>query len=258
MKRFGLLGYPLIHSGSPHYFTEKFLKEGIVNASYELFPVADLSRFRDWLNEQDEISGLNVTIPYKTSILPLLDELDPLANDIGAVNTVTISRKTGNLWLKGFNTDVYGFLNSLPKPLNHSHALVLGTGGASRAVTYVLKHLGIRFLFVSRQPNPPLTIGYREITRKIIREYTLIINTTPLGMVPDFQFLPAIPYEWIDDHHFLYDLIYNPPETAFLAKGKRKHAHIQNGISMLYLQAEQAFNIFFPTTSAPSSGDPHL
>lgn len=243
MKKLGLIGYPLSHSFSKRYFQEKFLKQGIQGYEYELYSLESISLFPELLNKETHLVGLNVTIPYKQSILPYLDELSQAAQQIGAVNTILI--KNGKKI--GYNTDYIGFQESLISfvgdQLSKIQALVLGTGGASKAVQEALKSLQIPFLLVSREASD-LAICYQNLQAKHLQEHLLIINTTPLGMYPDTEKFPDIPYEAISKEHFLYDLVYNPAETIFLKKGKEKSAKTKNGLEMLYLQAEAAWKIW--------------
>lgn len=238
-KLFGLIGYPLEHSFSKKYFTQKFEKEKI-NARYENFPLKSIREFPE-LIKNNSFSGMNVTIPYKQEVIPYLDELSDEAAKIGAVNTI---RFMGGK-LQGNNTDCHGFeMSLLPflKP-NHQKALVLGTGGASKAVVYVLDKLGISWKYVSRNPVEG-GYTYGELTREIVESYPVIINTSPLGMYPKTDSCPELDYEGITSGHLLYDLVYNPEETLFLKKGKEKGAAIKNGLEMLYLQAEKAWEIW--------------
>ncbi|MBK6276450.1 MAG: shikimate dehydrogenase [Saprospirales bacterium] len=241
MKQFGLIGYPLSHSFSKGYFAEKFAKENIVDCKYDVFPLEKIEDFVELCNDKKNLIGLNVTIPYKEKIIPFLDELDETAANIGAVNTIKFS----NGKEIGYNSDAYGFEMSL-KPLlkqHHTKALILGTGGASKAVEYVLRKLGISFQYVSRNKNEK-AISYEELNEAIIQHSKLIINTTPIGMYPNIDTAPDIPYNFITDKHLLYDLIYNPEETLFLKKGKEKGAQTKNGLEMLYLQAERSWEIW--------------
>lgn len=240
-KIFGLIGYPLSHSFSKGYFIEKFKREGIADCAYELFPLSDISLFPALLQEQPNLVGLNVTIPHKEAVIPYLNELDEEAREIGAVNTITIrSGKT-----KGYNTDVYGFEASFRKHLqpHHQRALVLGTGGASKAVLHVLRKWGIPYLLVSRTGGEG-KISYNDLTPELLESHTIIINTSPLGMYPKVEACPELPYEALTPQHYLYDLIYNPAETIFLRKGKEAGAITENGLEMLHLQAEKAWEIW--------------
>jgi len=257
VRYYGLIGFPLTHSFSGNYFAGKFKKEGITDASYDLYPLEDVNAFADLLKHKPELTGLNVTIPYKETIIPFLHELDETARAIGAVNTILISKGSDSvnaLILKGYNTDVYGFRQSI-KPFLESHherALILGTGGASKAVAYVLRNIGVDCYFVSREKktlNPERTpdskhFVYGEINEYVMKHFPLIINTTPVGMYPAVDNCPALPYEFITPSHFLFDLIYNPEETRFLAEGRKRGALTLNGLSMLQQQAEKAWEIW--------------
>ena len=245
MRFFGLIGKSLEHSFSPVYFKEKFEREGIQDSYYQLFPLKTIDEFNQLINDFSELTGVNVTIPYKQSIIPFLDEIDSNAKEIGAVNTIKFERINSKLILKGFNTDYLGFMDSLKPYLKECHksALILGTGGSSAAVAYALKIMGINYIKVSRTPVKEV-LSYKELTEEIIREYNLIINTTPLGMFPDVETYPIIPYSAISKNHILFDLIYNPIKTVFLKKGEEKGATIINGAEMLISQAEYAWKIW--------------
>lgn len=240
-KLYGLIGFPLSHSFSKGYFTEKFAREGIADSVYELFPLAHIGQFPALLETQPELVGLNVTIPYKESVIPFLQALDEEAAEIGAVNTITIRDGL----TKGYNTDVYGFEMSFSKHLKpvHQRALILGTGGASKAVLFTLKKLGIPYTLVSRTSGKD-QLTYSDITPEILDAYKIIINTSPLGMYPKTEEYPALPYEALGSDHYLYDLIYNPSETAFMKKGIAAGAVVENGLEMLHLQAEKAWEIW--------------
>ncbi|WP_237685910.1 shikimate dehydrogenase family protein [Flagellimonas profundi] len=240
MNRFGLLGRNISYSFSQGYFTQKFKKLGLEDHSYENFDIKQIDEVKSILSDTS-LKGLNVTIPYKQDIIPYLDELDPKAAKIGAVNTIQFS-KTG---LKGYNTDAYGFQKSLEPFLqpHHTKALVLGTGGASKAVRFVLDELGITSTYVSRNKKEGQYI-YGELDESIIKENTLIINCTPLGTFPNIEDKPALPYQHIGPEHLLYDLIYNPEKTRFLALGEANGATICNGLKMLEQQAEKAWEIW--------------
>jgi len=243
MKVYGLIGYRLSHSFSKKYFSEKFKKENITGCVYENFPLESIQEFPKLLKETAGINGCNITIPYKEEVIVYLDELDVAAKEIGAVNVVKIL-PDGRL--KGYNSDYYGFKTSLEKfiPLQKKHsALILGTGGAAKAVAVVLKDLSIPFQYVSRNKIENGTI-YNDLNEKIIKEHTIIINTSPLGMYPDVETYPAIPYQFLTDEHYLYDLVYNPEVTAFMQKGKAFGAHVENGLGMLIGQAEKAWEIW--------------
>ena len=236
MRHYGIIGYPLHHSFSAKYFSEKFEQEGI-EAEYSLYPIGmeDLRlKIEDLFHRLD---GMNVTMPYKQTIIPYLDRLDETAEAVGAVNVV--HKRVG------YNTDCIGFMESI-KPLLRAFdrkALVLGTGGASKAVCYGLKQLGIATTLVSRTPKDGM-IGYSDLTEGLMAEHTIIVNCTPLGMVPDTESYPPIPYELISAQHLLFDCIYNPEETVFLRKGRAQGAKTQNGIEMLYGQAKAAWKIW--------------
>ncbi|MBU2975821.1 shikimate dehydrogenase family protein [Zobellia sp. B3R18] len=239
--RFGLVGKDISYSFSRGYFTQKFADLGLEDHSYENFDFQAIEEIQDVLDNNSDIKGMNVTIPYKQEVMPFLTELDPEAEKIGAVNTIQFS-KNG---LKGFNTDAYGFKNAMApflKP-HHTKALILGTGGASKAVAYVLGELGISYIFVSRNPGKN-KISYDQVTEEVLKEHTILINCTPLGTHPNIEQRPALPYEFITDQHFLFDLIYNPEKTAFLTAGEAKGAQISNGLRMLELQADRSWEIW--------------
>lgn len=244
MKQFGLIGYPLGHSFSHAFFAEKFEREGI-EAEYLNFAIPSIEEFPHIIETHDKLEGLNVTIPYKLQVIPFLDELSPAAQAIGAVNVVKIVRNCGEVRLEGHNADVIGFCDSL-KPLlkpQHTNALILGTGGASRAVDYGLRSLGIEPTFVSRTPREG-QLSYADLTADIIDSHKLIVNTTPLGMHPKTDACPAVPYPLLTAKHLLYDLVYNPEETLFLRKGREAGAETKNGLEMLHLQALASWNIW--------------
>lgn len=247
MRTFGLIGYPLAHSFSKKFFTEKFQEEGIAGHQYELFPIENIAAVVSLIAADDSLSGLNVTIPHKVGVMAYLNELDPAAETIGAVNCISIQHQDGKTWLKGYNTDAYGFQESLRPYLkkHHTHALILGDGGAAKAVKYVLDQLQLTYLSVVRSAAPD-AILYSELTAEIFQQYQVIINTTPLGTFPNTEAAPAIPYEWITDQHLAYDLVYNPEETEFLKRAKAKGAAIKNGFEMLQLQAERSWFIWNP------------
>lgn len=235
MRHYGIIGYPLHHSFSAKYFNGKFATSNI-DAEYSLYPLNELTGER--VNElMRSLDGMNVTLPYKQAIIPYLDRLDETAEVIGAVNV--IYKRVG------YNTDCLGFMESI-RPLVRpydKHALVLGTGGASKAVCYGLRKLGIVPTLVSRTPQTGM-LGYADLTEAIMAEHTIIVNCTPLGMYPDMDSCPPIPYEHITARHLLFDCVYNPEETLFLSKGKAQGATIRNGIEMLYGQAKAAWRIW--------------
>lgn len=241
MPLYGLIGYPLSHSFSKKYFTEKFEREGLMNYRYELFPIAAINELTDLLQHQPEISGLNVTIPYKEQVLPFLNETDEVVEKIQACNCIRIQ----NGRLKGFNTDVIGLEASLKTHLkpHHKKALILGTGGSSKAAEFVLEKLKIAFKYVSRKASADY-YSYEQLTPGIIAGYQLIINTTPVGMYPDINVAPRIPYEGITANHYLFDLVYNPERTLFLKKGEERGAVVKNGYDMLLIQAEESWKIW--------------
>jgi len=246
MKLYGLIGKSLDHSFSHSYFKEKFEKEGIDNAYYNLYPLQNIDEFNQLVSEFSDLSGLNVTIPYKTEIIPFLDYLDDAAKEIGAVNTIKFKSENGKLQLFGYNTDYLGFWESL-KPFlkeHHKKALILGTGGSSKAVSYALKQANISHLFVSRNANQKDLISYNQLNEQLLQEYTIIINTSPLGMFPKIDEYPNIPYEFLSPKHILFDLIYNPNQTIFLKKGQEQGADIKSGLEMLKIQANYSWKIW--------------
>ncbi|MEC8833041.1 MAG: shikimate dehydrogenase [Bacteroidota bacterium] len=240
MYRYGLLGRNISYSFSQGYFTQKFKDLGLTDHSYENFDIQHISEFKNVL-VQKNLKGLNVTIPYKQDVIPYLDELDSKAAKIGAVNTIQFSEKG----LKGFNTDAYGFKKSLEPFLqaHHTHALILGTGGASKAVRFVLDELGIANTYVSRTKKEG-QLTYEELDKTLMEQNTLIVNCTPLGTYPNIENKPELPYQFIGNGHLLYDLIYNPEKTSFLSIGEANGAAICNGLKMLEQQAEKAWEIW--------------
>lgn len=244
MRRFGLIGKTLEHSFSARYFNRKFTAENLHSCRYDLYPLSSPEALRTLITEVKTLAGLNVTIPFKTTIIPYLDQLDDVAREAGAVNTIRINREKGRIFLKGFNTDVWGFVQTAKPFFALENALVLGTGGAARAVSLVLRKRNVNFLMVSRNPSLPGEIGYEQITEEILRKYLFIINATPLGMYPHTDKMPELDYRHITRSHVLYDLIYNPPVTGFLSKGKQQGATTMNGLRMLILQAEKSWEIW--------------
>lgn len=241
---YGLLGYPLGHSFSRNYFNNKFEAEDI-DAEYINFEIPDINMLMEVISEYYNLNGLNVTIPYKEQVIPFLDELDEDAANIGAVNVIKIIHKNNDLILKGYNSDVVGFCDSI-SPLIKPHikkALILGTGGAAKAVCYGLKKLGIESQFVSRKKTEN-TITYPEINKDIIDEHHIIVNTTPLGLYPNVDDCPDIPYELLTEKHLCYDLLYNPDETLFMKNAKGYGATVKNGLEMLLLQAFVSYEIW--------------
>lgn len=241
MKRYGLIGHPLKHSQSRFYFNEKFEYEGL-DCRYQHFDIKSLEELHDVMAKYPDLCGFNVTIPYKESIIPLLDEIDPIAKEVGAVNVVTIIDGK----LKGYNTDVYGFEQLLNRAINGrdaSHALILGTGGASKAVQYVLKQKGIPYSIVSRDAAKG-DYTYDALTDEVLKANPLIINTTPVGMFPQVDNFPDLHYQGLTKKHTLIDLIYNPRETAFMELGRTWGAKVYNGLQMFEEQAKRTWEIF--------------
>ena len=249
MRQFGLIGYPLSHSFSQKFFTEKFLQENIVNAKYDNFPIPSMESFAGLWKENPNLEGLNVTIPYKKEVIPFLQHSSAVVQEINACNC--IRKFNGELY--GYNTDVIGFEKSLLPFLqpHHTHALILGTGGAAAAVQWVLEKLKIQFQIVSRKGNAieannemKAYLSYDQLAASVIESHTLIINTSPLGMYPNTNEAPPIAYEGITAQHHLYDLVYNPIETLFMKNGLAKGATVQNGLAMLHIQAEESWAIW--------------
>ena len=237
MDKYGLIGFPLGHSFSISYFNEKFANENI-DAHYINFEIPSINNLKEVLASNPELKGLNVTIPYKERVIPFLDVISNEAKAIGAVNVIQITHKGKKIILKGYNSDVIGFRNSIEPMLEpyHHKALILGTGGASKAINYGLQSIGLETLFVSRTKKAHC-ITYEDVTPEVIREYNVIINCTPVGMYPHVNECPPLPYEAMDSHTLLYDLIYNPDITLFMFKGKQQKATVKNGLEMLLLQA---------------------
>lgn len=245
MDLYGIIGNPLTHSFSPRFFTEKFLKERI-DAQYLKFEITSISHFQDVVREHAELKGLNVTIPYKEVVIPFLDSIDPQAEEIGAINVIKFIKEDGAIRLVGYNSDIIGFQNSITPLLNadiHKKALILGTGGASKAVAKALDNLGVEFTYVSRSAKSGQLV-YEDLNRDIIQDNTIIINTSPLGTFPEVDEAADIPYHFLTPEHLLYDLVYNPAETKFLRLGKAQGAIIKNGAEMLELQALAAWDIW--------------
>ena len=242
MRKFGLIGYPLGHSFSGSYFRDKFKLEQITGCVYSNYEIETISGLQEILKDP-ELEGLNVTIPYKESVIPFLHKKDPVVAAIGASNCIRIRDGI----LTGFNTDVIGFEKSLIEKLSDKdkYALILGTGGSSKAVAWVLQQKGIHFLSVSRKPDGKTNqISYRDLNRELIQKYTLVINTTPLGMFPKTSTCPELPYEFIGADHYFFDLVYNPSKTIFLEKGEIAGARVKNGSDMLAIQAEASWDIW--------------
>lgn len=237
MDKYGLIGFPLGHSFSISYFNQKFKDEDI-DAVYENFEIPSIDLLAEVLDSNPELKGLNVTIPYKQKVMEYLDNISPEARAIGAVNVIKVIHEGKKIKLKGYNSDVIGFTQSIEPMLErfHKKALILGTGGASKAIDYGLKSLGLDTVFVSRYQRPG-TIQYESITPDVIKEYNVIVNCTPLGMFPKTEEYPLLPYEAMDSRTILYDLIYNPDETLFMKRGAAYGANVKNGLEMLLLQA---------------------
>jgi len=242
-KVFGLLGKHISYSFSRGYFAKKFEVLDLKKHEYRNFDIQDIADFPSILKKELFLKGMNVTIPYKEEIIQHLDILDKTAKEIGAVNTIKFTKR-GNL--KGYNTDVVGFENSISPYLkgHHKFALILGTGGASKAVAYALKRNKIQYKFVSRNPLGKEQISYEDLTKEVVSKYHVIVNCTPIGTSPDIHLSPNIPYQFLTAQHLLFDLIYNPEISAFLSKGKEKGASIKNGYEMLEMQAEESWRIW--------------
>ena len=246
MDIYGLIGYPLGHSFSAGYFNEKFVAEGI-DAKYVNFEIPSIKEFKEVVENTRNLKGLNVTIPYKEQVIPLLDDLDnDTAKRIGAVNVIKIIRNGKKTKLVGYNSDIVGFTQSIEPFVedHHQQALILGTGGASKAIYYGLQDLGIESKFVSRTKKADNIIAYQDLTPEVMASHHIIVNCTPLGMYPKINECPDIPYDLLTPQHLLYDLLYNPDETLFMKKGKQKGAVVKNGLEMLLLQAFAAWEIW--------------
>lgn len=244
MKTYGLIGYPLGHSFSRGYFTDYF-EQNNVEAEYKNFEIPCIEALNEVLNSEATLQGFNVTIPYKQEVFPFLSDIDEAARSIGAVNVVKVTHREGGLHLKGYNTDHIGFADSIRpflKP-HHKHALILGTGGASKAVDYALHRLGLETRFVSRTAREGI-IAYEDLTPSLMAQHTVIVNTTPLGMYPKIDDCPPIDYTLLTEQHLLYDVVYNPSKTLFLNRGESAGATICNGMDMLIGQAKAAWRIW--------------
>jgi len=242
MREFGLIGRNISYSFSEGYFSNKFKELGITDCSYSTFDLNEISQLKDLLKSKPNLKGFNITIPYKEDVLDFLDEVDESAKLINAVNTVKIEEGK----LIGFNTDTFGFRTSI-KPFfepQHRKALILGTGGAAKAIAFVLEQLGVDYFYVSRNPKAEKEISYSDLTKEAITNFPFIINCSPVGTFPDVDKCPDIPYDGITSSHLLYDLVYNPEETLFLKNGKEHGASTVNGLSMLHHQAEEAWRIW--------------
>ena len=243
MNKLGLLGKDISYSFSRAYFKKKFEDEKITNTTYENFDIETIDLFPSIIKNTSNLKGLNVTIPYKEVVIPYLDKVNKKAKAIGAVNTIKITKKGK---LVGYNTDCYGFKKTIEPFLksHHQNALILGTGGASKAIAYSLKKLGISYQYVSRKASEGIGFTYASLTEDDIKKHQIIINCTPLGTFPNIDVCPNIPYESLTSHHIIFDLIYNPEETKFLKLGKQSNAVTINGLNMLKLQAEKAWSIW--------------
>ncbi|MBP1617120.1 MAG: Shikimate 5-dehydrogenase [Bacteroidetes bacterium] len=245
MEKYGLIGFPLKHSFSRKFFTEKFARENM-DAEYLNFEIPNIDQLPEIIAANRELRGLNVTIPYKEKVIPFLDELDSQAQEIGAVNVIRIERNGGKVRLVGYNSDLVGFQNSIApliQPEIHRKALILGTGGASKAVRRGLLNLGLETKYVSRRPAEG-QFTYDDLNREVLNQYKVIVNSTPLGTFPNVDEAPEIPYELLGEENLLFDLVYNPEETKFLKLGKNKNAKVKNGAKMLELQAIAAWEIW--------------
>jgi shikimate dehydrogenase len=245
MRKFGLIGYPLSHSFSKKYFTEKFINENISDCSYENFPLTDISLLQKLVSGDKELYGLNVTIPYKSEVISQLRFVEKEAKEIGAVNVIKIKRSGTQTKLYGYNSDITGIADSLSPYFKGDvrNAIVLGTGGSSRAVCYVLKKSGLKITRVSRNRSYGI-ISYQDIIPELLRNTDLIVNTTPLGMFPDTDSKPDLNYDLLNKNHILFDLVYNPERTAFLKMGEEKGCIVIGGMKMLHSQAEKAWEIW--------------
>ncbi len=241
MRQFGLIGYPLSHSFSKKYFSDKFAKDDLQHCSYENYPIPSITELPALIANHSSLEGLNITIPYKEQVIPYLSQQSTVVQEIGACNCIKIQ----NGRLMGYNTDVIGFERSMTSRLapHHKNALILGTGGAAKAVEYVLRKLSLQYRYVSRTPSPA-ALAYEAITPAVLADYTLIINTTPLGMFPNIQQMPPLPYYALGAGHYLYDLVYNPEKTLFLQMGEQQGAVIKNGQDMLLIQADESWKIW--------------
>lgn len=254
MRQYGLIGHPLGHSFSAAFFAQKFACENI-DAQYDNFDLAEVGNLRNWVGEHPMLAGFNVTIPHKQAVVSQLDTLSPEATEVGAVNVVRVVRESGGtLRLDGHNSDLLGFTRSIAPLLcpTHCKALVLGTGGASKAVVVGLRRMGLEVTYVSRRPaapllvnaNPVSVITYAELSPELLAQHTVIVNASPVGMAPNVEEAPKLPYDALTSAHLLYDLIYNPEETRFLHEGAQRGCCVKNGLEMLHLQALEAWDFW--------------
>jgi shikimate dehydrogenase len=245
MRKFGLIGYPLGHSFSKQYFSAKFKHENITDCSYENYPLVNINQVTELIEKEKDLCGFNVTIPYKSDIIPFLSAIDDEAKEIGAVNVVKIFRQRGKLQLAGYNSDITGIRVSLHRFLDGTmkNAIILGTGGSSKAVAYILRKEGLSVSVVSRSPKPG-TISYSELNSGLIKDARIIVNTTPVGMFPNVDAMPEIRYDLLSSGQILFDLVYNPEQTKFLKMGAEQGCTTISGIKMLYAQAEKAWEIW--------------
>jgi len=245
MDKYGLIGFPLKHSLSKVYFNSKFASERI-DAEYVNFEIASMKELKSIINNNPQLKGLNVTIPYKEQVIPYLNKLSENARLIGAVNVIKIDRIKKKIKLTGFNSDIIGFKQSIEPLLqpHHRRALILGTGGSAKAVFYGLQQLGLTATFVSRQKSSDQILTYSELSEEVMENHTVVVNCTPVGMWPKVDDCPDIPYQLLTDKHLLYDLLYNPDETLFMKKGEEQGAGVKNGLEMLLLQAFAAWNFW--------------
>lgn len=243
---YGLIGHPLNHSFSKQYFSEKFIQENRNNSRFLDFDFPTLTKFKELIDQHKNLKGLSVTIPHKKAIIRYMDAIDPIARSVGAINCIKVTRQHNDFKLTGYNTDIIGFERSFIPMLKsfHRKALILGTGGAAQAVAFVLEKLKIDYIFVSRKPAACKQIRYEIIDQEIMKDHSIIINTTPLGMFPDNNQKPSIPYKEITKQHYLFDLIYNPEKTKFLTLGEEQGAQIKNGFEMLQIQAVESWKIW--------------
>jgi len=245
MRKFGLIGYPLGHSFSKKYFSEKYLRENIRDCVYNNYPITSIAQLPKLISSDPELEGLNVTIPYKTEVIKHLDIIDPEAKEVGAVNVLKIKRSKDKILILGFNSDTYGVREALLPFLsgNLANAIVLGTGGSSKAVCHVLKKINVHYTLISRNKKPGC-LTYSEISPEMLNNTQLIVNTTPLGMYPEISSKPDLKYDLLDEKHILFDLVYNPEITAFLKAGKERGCRILTGLKMLHSQAERSWEIW--------------